>query len=117
MNGWLLVLARGDPPAIAFLFPLLVFGIIAIVVISVIRQQYKKRIAALRAVAARWEGRVYDPGFFGQPHAELRIKGISSRLQFTQEGKQSYTELTIHFPDPVLRLEIYPQTIFHQMRK
>lgn len=109
--------AAADAAPWALLIPICFVAIILLIGAIAARVYHENRMRALRAVAIRWDGRVVDAGMFGQPHAELRIKGITSRLQFTQAGKQAFTELTIHFPDPSLRLEIYPQTIFHQMRK
>jgi hypothetical protein len=111
------MLAAGNGDVLAFLIPFAIMGLVALVAIILASRNHRQRIASLRAIAERWSGRVHDGGMFGQPHAELQIKGISARLQFTKVGKQSFTELTIHFPDPTLRLEIYPQTVFHQVRK
>lgn len=111
------MLLAANHPVTAFLFPAVFIGMLILIGLIITRVQHENRMRALRSVAARWSGHAFDPGMLGQPHAELRIQGITARLQFTQEGKQAFTELTIHFPDPSLRLEVYPQTIFHQMRK
>jgi len=110
-------LLAADPNPLAILAPILFFGIIALLVIGVLRWQHVSRIAALRAVSSLWNGRVFDAGMFGESHAELQIANTVARVQFTNVNKQVFTEFTIHFPDPALRLELYPQTIFHQMRK
>jgi hypothetical protein len=109
--------AANDPNPVVLLIPVLVMAIIVLAVLGILRLNHSRRMLALIAAAARWDGRVFNPGMFGQPHAELRIGSGIARVQFSNANKQGFTEFTIHFPDPVIRLEIYPQTIIHQMRK
>lgn len=84
--------------------------------IAVTRQT--RRYKSLRSIADRWQGQAFDGGYFEYSHAELRIGGTIARLQYSSQGKRgTFTDLTIHFPDPAIRLVIYPQTIVDQMRK
>ncbi|WP_425617663.1 RING finger protein [Anatilimnocola sp. NA78] len=71
----------------------------------------------MAAIAARWHGHVEQGDWFHFPQVVLRIGNTAARLQFFRENKRSSTCLTIHFPDPHLRLEIYPQTIVHGVGK
>jgi hypothetical protein len=100
-----------------FLVPIAVIAIVCLVVFLITRAQLARRSASLRAVAERWQGRAFDGGLFDYSRAELQIGGTTARLQYTNLGKQTVTEITIHFPDPRLRMEIYPQTVVHQVRK
>ncbi len=100
-----------------FLFPFVILVVVITTLVLVFRAQQARLRIALEAVAARWQGRAYDGGLFGNSFAELQISGLSARLQFKKPNKQTLTELTIHFPDGRLRLEIYPQTIVHQVGK
>ena len=106
------------PDAFFPILPFLIIGLIVLLGVGIAFKRQAARFQALRSVADRWQGQAFQGGFFQYPHAELRIGGTIARLQFSDKGKRgAYTDLTIHFPNPALRLEIYPQTIVDQMRK
>lgn len=105
------------PQDFGFLVPFVIAACIGLVAYVVSRSQQANRLTALRTVAAAWQGRAIDGGWFDHSHAELKIAGATARLQYAKKGKRTVTEFTMHFPDPRLRLEIFPQTIVEQMKK
>ena len=106
-----------QPQDFVFLLPFVFIVVCILVAVLMGRVQEANRSAALRAAAATWRGTVIEASWFGHSHAELQIGGAKARLQYAKHGKRTVTEFTIHFPDPRLRLEIYPQTIVEQMKK
>lgn len=101
----------------SFLIPIVLIALVGGIAFLLARVHYANRLSTLRQVATIWEGHVFDGGWFDHAHAELKIGGATGRLQYSTKGKRIVTELTIHFPDPRLRLEIFPQTIVERLKK
>lgn len=106
-----------QPHDFVVLLPFVFIVVCILMAVLLGRAQKANRSAALRAVAATWRGTVIEGGWFGHSHAELQVGGAKARLQHAKEGKRNVTEFTIHFPDPRLRMEIYPQTVVEQVKK
>jgi len=101
-------------PILFLILAAVILGVIGVAFASLSQQQ---RSARLSSIAARWQGHVEPGDWFHFPQAVLRFGNTAARLQFFRQNKRSNTDLTIHFPDGQLRLEMYPQTIVHSVGK
>lgn len=100
--------------------PLIIFIFIAVVAVIVVLgyAHVNEQVASLRRLAQRFRGR-YEPGMLlmrGQ--IRLRFQGYPALLKFVPHGKQGvHTIFSITWPEPMFRLEVYPQDILSGFRR
>jgi hypothetical protein len=101
--------------ALPFLFILLV--VIGIVV-ALAFNQYRQRQELLDLVARRFQGRLEGGDLFSYPRLRLQFQKQPAVLRFIRVGKHSvHTQFSIHWPNRMLRCEVYPQDVLGGMRK
>ncbi|WP_202921349.1 RING finger protein [Anatilimnocola aggregata] len=99
-------------------FPIVVIMAFVAIVIVISALTQANRRQSLEAVAHQFRGSVQEGNWFSYPEATFRLGGTTARLHYTKRGKHGRsTHLTIPFPDPRLRLEIYQQDLVQQMKK
>ena len=102
------------------LFPLFFVGFVmlAVVIVCIAAVSGSIHRGSLEEVAKRWKGYVDPGGFLGYDGIVMQIGDAFARLSYSKRGKNGRnTHLSIHFPDKQLRLELYVQDLFQQLKK
>jgi hypothetical protein len=103
---------------VAPVFGLLCILVIVILIVAAFVSSNSQNRAALATVAKKWKGRVEPGGFLDYDEAILPMGDAFARLYFSKRGKTGRnTHLSVSFPDPQLRLELYSVGLIQQLRK
>jgi hypothetical protein len=108
----------GDLQHILVLMFSVVASILVVIGAALAIAQQRKRNEVVQRIADRFHGRLEVHDFFGYPKVRLRVQDAPAVLKFVHVGEDNtHTRLTITWPDPHLRCEIYPQSAFSGFRK
>jgi hypothetical protein len=69
-------------------------------------------------LARRFGGRVQTGGWFEMPAATFIVDGVAVRVDIFDSGSKHsryYTQVHLEWPDPQMRLEVFPDGIWSQM--
>lgn len=99
-------------------FVLVVVVIVAMFVAMSAHTRQNTLNDAYSQVAHRYGGSSVPAGWFGTPSASFTVNGITVRVDVFSSGtrgKASYTQVHLSWPDPTLRLEVYPVRLWDRM--
>lgn len=99
-------------------FVFIVVVIVAMFVVIAAQGRQNTLNEAYGQVVRRYGGKVVPAGWFGTPSASFSANGIMVRVDVFAtgaRGKSNFTQVHLGWPDPTLRLEVFPVRLWERM--